>query len=161
MLIPAKLWQGAREDATLRRFAMLAVGLLVGAAAYGIQTGLLVNLPYEMNHHLPPPFNGKRVCAELLRRVRQTVVCLSNVFRIPVFHHEMVATGEPAAAFAIKPLVGRGHRVLCGRGQYVMALAATVGPHARRDDLDQRADGEHLDSDSRPRTGSGNGCGHN
>jgi hypothetical protein len=58
VLIPAKLWQGAREDATLRRFAMLAVGLLVGAAAYGIQTGLLVNLPYEMNHHLPPPFNG-------------------------------------------------------------------------------------------------------
>jgi hypothetical protein len=58
VLIPAKLWQGAREDTTLRRFAMLAVGLLVGAAAYGLQTGLLVNLPYEMNHHLPPPFSG-------------------------------------------------------------------------------------------------------
>jgi hypothetical protein len=58
VLIPAKLWEGAREDTTLRRFAMLAVGLLVGAAAYGIQTDLLVNLPYEMNHHLPPPFSG-------------------------------------------------------------------------------------------------------
>ncbi len=55
VLIPAKLWQGAREDVALRRFAMLAVGLLVGAAAYGLQSSLLVDLPYEMNRHLPPP----------------------------------------------------------------------------------------------------------
>ena len=58
VLIPAKLWQGGREDVTLRRFAMLAVGLLVGAAAYGFQSGLLVDMPYEMNRHLPPPFEG-------------------------------------------------------------------------------------------------------
>jgi hypothetical protein len=61
VLIPAKLWQGGREDVTLRRFAMLAVGLLVGAAAYGIQSGLLVDMPYEMNDHLPPPIAHNNV----------------------------------------------------------------------------------------------------
>ncbi|HEV2968890.1 MAG TPA: serine/threonine-protein kinase [Pirellulales bacterium] len=58
VLIPAKLWQGSREDTTLRRFVMLAVGLLLGAAAYGVQTGLLVHLPYEMNRHLPWPISA-------------------------------------------------------------------------------------------------------
>ncbi|HEV3415493.1 MAG TPA: serine/threonine-protein kinase [Pirellulales bacterium] len=61
VLIPAKLWQGSREDTTLRRFVMLAVGLLLGAAAYGIQTGLLVHLPYEMNRDLPPPIGAERL----------------------------------------------------------------------------------------------------
>lgn len=49
VLIPAKLWQGTHEDRTLRRFAMLAVGLALGAAAYGIFTGLLVKLPFDMS----------------------------------------------------------------------------------------------------------------
>jgi hypothetical protein len=48
VLIPAKLWQGGAEDATLRRFTMLSIGLAVGAAIYAIHSALLVSLPYEM-----------------------------------------------------------------------------------------------------------------
>ena len=58
VLIPAKLWQGKHEDVILRRFVMLAIGLLVGAAAWAVQSELLVQLPYEMNRHLPPPITG-------------------------------------------------------------------------------------------------------
>ena len=48
VLIPAKLWQGNAEDATLRRFTMVSIGLAVGAAVYAIHRLLLVSLPYEM-----------------------------------------------------------------------------------------------------------------
>lgn len=47
VLAPAKLWEGKRGDAALRRFAMLVVGLGIGAAAYGCDQLLLVELPFD------------------------------------------------------------------------------------------------------------------
>ncbi|MFO0896698.1 MAG: serine/threonine-protein kinase [Pirellulales bacterium] len=46
VLIPTKLWEGQKkEDAMLRRFTMLVVGLGVGLVAFGVQQALLVDLP--------------------------------------------------------------------------------------------------------------------
>ncbi len=39
--------EGRRAEPALRRFNMLVIGLLVGAASYAIYSGLLVNLPWE------------------------------------------------------------------------------------------------------------------
>lgn len=47
VLVPAKLWEGKRGDAALRRFAMLVVGLGVGWAAFGFEKLLLVDLPVD------------------------------------------------------------------------------------------------------------------
>ena len=47
ILVPAKIWEGGRGEAALRRFFMLVVGLGVGLAACGLQRGLLVSLPHE------------------------------------------------------------------------------------------------------------------
>jgi hypothetical protein len=45
MLLVTKLWEGNEGDHIRRRFAMLIVGLVVGAAAYGGSTLLRVDLP--------------------------------------------------------------------------------------------------------------------
>ena len=45
--IPAKLWEGKDGEPALRRFSMLVVGLVVGAAAFGVHEHLLVSLPHE------------------------------------------------------------------------------------------------------------------
>jgi len=47
VLIPAKLWEGTRGDAALRRFTMLVTGLGIGAAAFGLHRLLLVELPFD------------------------------------------------------------------------------------------------------------------
>ncbi|MCE9545361.1 MAG: hypothetical protein K8T25_07580 [Planctomycetia bacterium] len=47
VLVPAKFWEGTRGEPALRRFTMLVVGLLVGAAAWGVQKSLFVSLPHE------------------------------------------------------------------------------------------------------------------
>jgi hypothetical protein len=47
ILIPAKLWEGTRGDAVLRRFVMLMVGLGLSVASYGIATWLALPLRYE------------------------------------------------------------------------------------------------------------------
>jgi hypothetical protein len=45
VLIPSKSWEGQKEDAMLRRFTMLVVGLTVGLVAFGAQRALMVDLP--------------------------------------------------------------------------------------------------------------------
>ncbi len=55
VLIPAKFWEGRKPDPALRRFVLLVIGMGVGALAYGIQTALLVQLPYGDNLGLPSP----------------------------------------------------------------------------------------------------------
>ncbi len=47
VLIPAKFWEGANGDAARRRFVMLVMGLMFGAAAYGLSDWLMVSLPYD------------------------------------------------------------------------------------------------------------------
>ena len=49
VLMPAKLWEGTRGEQALRRFALLVIGLVFGAAAFGLDRLLLVNLPFEMH----------------------------------------------------------------------------------------------------------------
>ena len=44
VLIPAKIWEGQRGDAVLRRFVMLVIGLVLGAASFGLANFLVVNL---------------------------------------------------------------------------------------------------------------------
>ena len=45
VLIPSKLWEGARGDPMLRRFVMMVLGMAIGAAAFFAADLLLVNLP--------------------------------------------------------------------------------------------------------------------
>jgi len=47
VLVPAKFWEGTDGEPALRRFAMLIVGLLVGAAAWQTQQFFTVSLPHE------------------------------------------------------------------------------------------------------------------
>ena len=49
ILIPAKFWEGQDGEPALRRFSMLVVGLVVGAAAFGVHEHLLVSLPHEFS----------------------------------------------------------------------------------------------------------------
>ena len=61
VLVPAKWWEGTSGEQALRRFAMLVIGLGYGAAAFGLDQALLVNLPFEMrpqwkNEHIPANF---------------------------------------------------------------------------------------------------------
>ena len=150
VLIPAKLWQGGREDATLRRFMMLAIGLIVGAAAYGIQSGLFVPLHYEMNDWALRGGAQPRL-AEFLRRRRQTVgLCVHGLLCIPIFHSALVAAGRSAAPRAAEHLVDGGRGVLGGDRQFVVAVPAALGLDAGGHDLDRRANGERL---GRSRTG--------
>jgi len=72
VLIPAKFWEGRRGEPTMRRFTMLVAGLAVGAAAYGIDTVLLLDLNYtggglsRAGGHLPPHFADAGGSPELL-----------------------------------------------------------------------------------------------
>ncbi|HEY2827115.1 MAG TPA: protein kinase, partial [Pirellulales bacterium] len=56
VLIPAKFWEGSRGDAALRRFVMLAMGLVIGAAAYGLMSWLMVSLHHELHFDDRSPF---------------------------------------------------------------------------------------------------------
>jgi len=49
ILIPSKLWEGTNGEQVLRRFAMMVIGLLLGAVAYGIDSSLWVNLPFDID----------------------------------------------------------------------------------------------------------------
>jgi hypothetical protein len=49
VLIPAKTWEGTRGDVALRRFVMLAMGLLFGAASFGLMNWLMVSLHQEVD----------------------------------------------------------------------------------------------------------------
>jgi hypothetical protein len=42
VLIPAKVWEGSRGDPALRRFVMLAIGLGLGAIAFGLLNWLMI-----------------------------------------------------------------------------------------------------------------------
>jgi hypothetical protein len=46
VLVPAKLWESREGDQIMRRVTMLAVGLALGAAAYGVDTLLLADIAY-------------------------------------------------------------------------------------------------------------------
>jgi threonine/homoserine/homoserine lactone efflux protein len=46
ILILGKTWEGSREEPALRRFAMLAVGLMVGLASHGLAQALQVQPTY-------------------------------------------------------------------------------------------------------------------
>jgi hypothetical protein len=50
VLIPSKLWEGTKGDAVQRRFVMLIAGFALGAAAYGLNLLLMVNLPFDLRH---------------------------------------------------------------------------------------------------------------
>ena len=51
ILIPAKLWEGTFGDQTLRRVAMLVIGLAIGAAAYLSADMLLITFPDSPRLH--------------------------------------------------------------------------------------------------------------
>ena len=53
VMIPAKLWEGTKGEAMLRRFVLLIVGLGLGALAWGASELLMVELTYDPN--FPPP----------------------------------------------------------------------------------------------------------
>jgi len=44
VMIPSKFWEGTRGEATLRRFTMMVIGLILGLAAFGAAEMLSVNL---------------------------------------------------------------------------------------------------------------------
>lgn len=52
VLIPSKAWEGAEGEPMFRRCILLVAGLAVGAAAFAIDRGLMVNLPYLSGAHL-------------------------------------------------------------------------------------------------------------
>ncbi|HEX3869706.1 MAG TPA: serine/threonine-protein kinase [Pirellulales bacterium] len=54
ILAASKLWEGRRGDTVVRRFVLMMLGLVWGAAAWGLDRLLWVNLPYEILHEAPP-----------------------------------------------------------------------------------------------------------
>jgi hypothetical protein len=62
ILIPAKFWEVDPGEPGMRRFVMLVVGLMLGAAAYAVDVGLWVDLPFDMpirpvnDQHIPKSF---------------------------------------------------------------------------------------------------------
>jgi hypothetical protein len=47
VLVLSKLWEGTRGEPALRRFAMLVVGLGLGAGSFGLDQLLMVRLPFQ------------------------------------------------------------------------------------------------------------------
>ncbi|MBX7167535.1 MAG: serine/threonine protein kinase [Pirellulales bacterium] len=47
LLVPAKFWEGTEGEPIMRRLVLFAVGLVVGAAAFGVDTALLVQPRYS------------------------------------------------------------------------------------------------------------------
>jgi hypothetical protein len=58
VLISAKFWEGTRVDPSLRRFVLLVIGLALGAAAYGCDRLLIVDLPFDNSFVNPSVFKG-------------------------------------------------------------------------------------------------------
>jgi hypothetical protein len=61
VMICAKFWEGSRGEAILRRFALMVVGLGLGALSFGAASLLMVTLPASPEfpkgeYHLPPSF---------------------------------------------------------------------------------------------------------
>ena len=54
VLAAAKLWEGRHGDPALRRFTMLAVGLALGAASFGLYTWLLTDFQFETHRFEGP-----------------------------------------------------------------------------------------------------------
>ena len=54
VLIPSKFWEGTKGEAVLRRFALMVIGLGLGALACAVSTGLLASLPHGAGF-IPPP----------------------------------------------------------------------------------------------------------
>lgn len=50
VLIPSKWWEGNAGDQIMRRFTMLAIGLALGAAAYGLDGALQLEMSYGPVH---------------------------------------------------------------------------------------------------------------
>ncbi|MDZ4784092.1 MAG: serine/threonine-protein kinase [Planctomycetia bacterium] len=55
ILIPAKFWEGTQGEGLLRRFVLLAVGLGVGATAYGVSETLFMHLTSNPSLQLDMP----------------------------------------------------------------------------------------------------------
>jgi len=53
LLIVSKFWEGSQGDQAPRRFAMLVIGLAVGAAAYGLDRTLLADFDQRLALNLP------------------------------------------------------------------------------------------------------------
>jgi serine/threonine protein kinase len=53
VLIPAKLWEAREGDQIMRRITMLAIGLGLGALAFGIDAALLVDIAYHETNRPP------------------------------------------------------------------------------------------------------------
>jgi hypothetical protein len=49
ILAAGKVWEGNKGEQILRRFALLAVGLLVGAAAWGVDVALMVQPAFDLD----------------------------------------------------------------------------------------------------------------
>jgi hypothetical protein len=62
VLVPAKFWEGARGEAVPRRFVLMVVGLVLGAVAWGVAEGLLIQPPHNevfdkpRGFRMPPSF---------------------------------------------------------------------------------------------------------
>lgn len=48
VLVPSKLWEGTRVQTHIRRFTLIAVGCLVGAAGFWLHQNLMVDVDYDM-----------------------------------------------------------------------------------------------------------------
>ncbi|MGH7135859.1 MAG: protein kinase domain-containing protein, partial [Pirellulales bacterium] len=59
VLIPSKFWEGHEGDTTLRRLALMVLGLGLGAAAWGLKDFLLV--PLNADWQLPAPVTEEYV----------------------------------------------------------------------------------------------------
>jgi serine/threonine protein kinase len=60
VLVPAKIWEGSRGDAALRRFVMLAIGLAFGAIAFGLLNWLMISLSAYAASPMGGPARGFR-----------------------------------------------------------------------------------------------------
>jgi serine/threonine protein kinase len=60
VLVPSKLWEGARGEPMLRRFVLMVLGLGLGVAAWFTAQTFLVELPHDRGLRLPSSFYDAR-----------------------------------------------------------------------------------------------------
>jgi hypothetical protein len=58
VMIPAKFWEGTRGEATLRRFTMMVIGLILGLSAFGAAEMLSVNLSLGPDYSIESMMGG-------------------------------------------------------------------------------------------------------
>ncbi len=80
VIVPSKFWEGSRGETLVRRFVLMAVGLMVGAFASGVAVLLKVQLPYDLKLSQPHNYVLHGFYADGVPLLMAYMACFGTLF---------------------------------------------------------------------------------